>query len=409
MLKIRTSPDWEPEKQYAFQVLLREMLGLDFVVEWVEGRQHVLLLPDGAEWRIADGFGETGADLAEIFLSGPPFAHFDPFAFAFFMLARTEEVPFDRRDEHGRFPAEQSLAWQHDFLHRPVVNECADIVWEQLLRLGLRAERKKRAFQVTFSCDVDHPLLWWSAGDRLKTLAGALLKRRNPREAVYFLRKMFAEKKDPYDVFDEWMDFFERHNIRAQFNFMGERPRSSDCWYPLKHPFVGQLMQRIAGRGHQIGFHAGYESLDQPPVFQRELASLREVSPLPVVGGRQHYLRFSVPRTWQMWEAAGLREDSTLGYPEAEGFRCGICHDYPAFDSVQRKMLALREKPLIAMDVTLALYRRYTPAQASERLALLRKEVEKHGGDFTLLWHNSSWNTPFWEDWKTVFRNFMAK
>ena len=108
-----------------------------------------------------------------------------------------------------------------------------------------------------------------------------------------------------------------------------------------------------------------------------------------------------------MWEAAGLQEDSTLGYPEAEGFRCGICHDYPVFDTEQRKMLHLREKPLIAMDVTFAQYRGYTPEQAEARLSQLRIEVQKHGGDLTLLWHNSSWNTPFWEDWKEVFQGAL--
>jgi hypothetical protein len=109
-----------------------------------------------------------------------------------------------------------------------------------------------------------------------------------------------------------------------------------------------------------------------------------------------------------MWESSGLSEDSTLGYPEFEGFRCGICHDFPVFDTRQRKMLHLREKPLIAMDVTLAQYRKYSAEQASESLLQLRQKVEKHQGDFTLLWHNSSWNTPFWEDWKTVFRSFIA-
>lgn len=404
---IRSSAAFQREKRYAFEVLLREILGLEFSLEPAEGAHHTLLLPNGAEWRWSDGFGQNPARLAEQFLQRPDADDFDPFAFSFFMLARTEEMQAGRRDAHGRFPAEQSLAWQKGFLHRPVVNECADGVEKKLRQLGWQGERKKRAFQVSFSCDVDHPLLWWSAADRLKTLAGALFKRGNLREAAYFFQQYVFKKKDPYDVFDEWMDFFERHNCCAQFNFMGERPRNSDCWYPLHHPFVTGLMQKIAERGHRIGFHASYESLDEPAVFECELASLRAVSPLEITAGRQHYLRFSVPHTWKMWEAAGLREDSTLGYPEAEGFRCGICHDYPVFDSTQQKMPVLREKPLIAMDVTLAHYRRYSPEQAADQLIQLRREVEKHGGDFTLLWHNSSWNTAFWEDWKTVFQEFL--
>jgi hypothetical protein len=59
------------------------------------------------------------------------------------------------------------------------------------------------------------------------------------------------------------------------------------------------------------------------------------------------------------------------------------------------------------MDVTLALYRRYTPQQALERLFELKEEVLKYNGTFTLLWHNSSWNTHFWTPWKRVFTNFI--
>lgn len=95
--------------------------------------------------------------------------------------------------------------------------------------------------------------------------------------------------------------------------------------------------------------------------------------------------------------------DSTLGYPEAEGFRCGICREFPVFNFLTRKMLNLREKPLLAMDVTLAHYRQYSPEAAFEKLQLLRRQVEKHGGEFVLLWHNSSWNSYFWADWREVF------
>ncbi len=383
------------------------MLGIAFRIEYQVGEGHTLILTNGEKLIIHDGFPA----LQPFNLVAPGFhlsenwdlSAFDPFAASFFMLTRLEESGLDARDVHGRFTAERSQGVQQKCLHRPVVNEWADLIWNALVRIGWRAERKQRKFQMSISCDVDHPRLWWSTTDRLKTLAAAVFKRGDLGEAGYWLRNHIFQKKDPYDIFDEWLDLFEKSNVVAQFNFMGVRPRTSDCWYPLQHPFVMDLMAKIAVRGHKIGFHPSYEAYDDPLVFDRELASLRAVSPIEITSGRQHYLRFKVPETWQVWEAAGLQEDSTLGYPEVEGFRCGICHDFPVFDIEQRKMLHLREKPLIAMDVTLAQYRHYTPAQAVEHLTRLRLEVEKHDGDFTLLWHNSSWNSPFWEAWKAVF------
>ncbi len=419
MLTIQTSENWQPEKEYAFYVLLHEILGLDYRIEYQQHTdKHTFRLPHGAELRFEDGFsGYSIPGTATLPLQWNPITPApssdwpvpDVFAATFFMLTRWEETASPDRDRHGRFPAEGSVAWKQGFLQRPVVNEWADWLWNSLLRLGWKGEQKQRKFKISLSCDVDHPLLWWSATDRIKTLAGAIFKRKNLPEAAYWLKNHIFQSKDPYDVFDDWFDLLEQHNHSAQFNFMGERPRSSDCWYPVSHPFVRQLMQKIADRGHKIGFHPSYESFDHPDLFQRELDSLRTIAPIEISAGRQHYLRFAAPRTWNSWEAAGLREDSTLGYPEAEGFRCGICHDFPVFDTLQRKMLRLREKPLIAMDVTLAQYRPYSPEQAFSQLMQLRREVEKYGGDFTLLWHNSSWNTPAWEPWKEVFYNFISR
>ncbi|MBL7776018.1 MAG: polysaccharide deacetylase family protein, partial [Saprospiraceae bacterium] len=193
----------------------------------------------------------------------------------------------------------------------------------------------------------------------------------------------------------------------AQFNFLGERPKTADCYYPIQHPAVVDLFKKIDRRGHRIGFHPSREAFSDPRVFELELGSLRAASPQPVLHGRHHYLCFSAPDTWQRWAEAGLESDSTLGYPEQSGFRCGMCQSFPVFNFLTRKELPLREQPLMAMEATLAQYNRYTPGQALERLQALRREVERHGGEFSLLWHNSSWNTYFWAPWQRVFLEFL--
>ena len=99
--------------------------------------------------------------------------------------------------------------------------------------------------------------------------------------------------------------------------------------------------------------------------------------------------------------------DSTLGYAEQEGFRCGTAHDFPVFDLRSRRQLRLREQPLLAMDVTFAQYQGCSPVQTLERLCGLRDEVQRFGGDFTLLWHNSSLNTYFWADFRPVLQAFI--
>ena len=432
MLTIYTSRYAQPEKEYVFHVLFREILGAEYrVIDHLEAHQHRIVLPNGAEVVVenhcwfpdiqsippAPGSIEglaphpfhPGEDLVVIY-GRPVFSidehritcGIDLFASIFYMLTRWEENNPSVLDAFGRFPAQASLAFRANFLHRPVVNEWAALLWQMLLRLGWKQPLPTRSFNMALSCDVDHPKLWWATRDRLRTIGGALLKRKSLKEALYWTQNHLFHSKDPYDVFDEWMDIFEANNCVAQFNFLGARPRKSDCWYPLEHPFIRTTLEKIAARGHRIGFHPSWEAFDSLDVFKQELASLQAISPRIITHGRQHYLRFKAPDTWRMWQAAGLSGDSTLGYPEAIGFRCGICHDFPVYDASEQKMLLLRETPLLAMDVTLAQYCHNTPTEAGQQLEALKAQVKKYNGDFTLLWHNSSWNTYQWDPWKHV-------
>lgn len=360
---------------------------------------------------------EKGAQLTVIF--GQPAFSFDEsgarcgldlFAATFFMLSRWEEYARPERDAHGRFPAAAALAFKSGFLHRPVVNEYAELIRLLCAKLDVILPAPKRTYQLVPTHDVDHPQLWRSSADRLRTLAGSLFVRRNLNEALWWLSGPIWQKKDPYDTFDYLMDRSEKHGCRSQFNFMGQRKPDSDCYYPLDTPFVRNLMAKIKKRGHHIGFHPSYEAYDQPNLRAPEWASIRSVAagqqgPPDVHGGRQHYLRFSVPFTWQHWEDQGLQTDSSLGYSEAEGFRCGICVSYPVFNFLTRQQLQLREQPLLAMEVTLALYRKYTPDQAIDSLRQLKAEVRKHHGEFVVLWHNSSLNTYLWAGWERVYES----
>lgn len=408
-LLIRTHPVAKPEKEYIFHVLLGEMLDVPYRLEFVPCHNHTLILPNGNEVQIPDAFSLLSPTMnwAYQLEDAPDFTpSFDLFAFCFFMLSRLEELGSNERDNHGRFPANASWASKRGLLHRPVVNECAEWLWNRLRLKGWNGERKKKQFRWAFSCDVDHPRLWWKAPDRLKTLAGALLKRKNLEEFRYWL-KYPVHGRDPFDVFEEWLSLFETNGHKVQFNFLGDRPGSSNCWYPLDHPFVQQTMKLIDERGHVIGFHPGYEAFDDEQVFRKELHSLEKYATKPILSGRQHFLRFSNPRTWQMWESCGLEEDSTLGFAEIPGFRCGICHDYPVFDLESRNMLKLRELPLVLMDVTLAQYQKLTPEAGLDNIRYFHHTVKQYGGVLTLLWHNSSWNTPDWQPWKHVLIEAM--
>ena len=440
MVYLYCSPAFLPEKNYAATVLLGELLDIPFTLVPSPQEQHYRLqLPNGAQLILEDHFFgsmpdeawlhrrhvpdepvalphpfEPGETLTGIY--GRPWFQLDNqsltcgldlLASAFFMLTRWEERVLPDRDAHGRFPAKAALAVRAGFLDRPVVQEYAAFLGQGLVRLGWNQPLPARTFRLHLSHDVDHPRLWWSVPERLRTLGGSLFQRRHLPETAYWWTRHLFRARDPFDVFDAWMDLAEKKGVPAHFNFLGRRLPAQDCYYSLEHPFVRDLLRKIEQRGHVIGFHPSREAFRDAAIFTRELNSLRQATPQPVRSGRHHYLCFAAPETWRRWAEAGMEWDSTLGYPEAEGFRCGMGCDFPVFDVERRALLSLREKPLLAMDVTLAQYRGYSPEQASEKLLHLRRQLQKYGGEFVLLWHNSSWNTYFWAPWQAVYLDFV--
>jgi hypothetical protein len=120
-------------------------------------------------------------------------------------------------------------------------------------------------------------------------------------------------------------------------------------------------------------------------------------------GGRQHYLRCKVPTTWRNCEQVGLVYDSSMGYADYEGFRCGTCHPFRPFDVEQNREMKITEVPLIVMDQTLRRYRKLSPDQAEEQIMQLAKRCKRVGGTFTLLWHNSSL-VGEWQTWEATYR-----
>ncbi len=340
--------------------------------------------------------------------------NFDLLGTIFYILTRMEEYQSSVRDEHGRFPASASHAFKNGYLHRPVVDELLEILWHCITLLWPRMERKKTDFRVLPSHDVDVPFIDALTTPRrwLRSLAGDLLKRRNYGRVFSRLANIPAIRRGDFRrdgnyTFDRIMDLSEKHGLRSAFYFKaGCTNPSYDNGYSIDHPYLRGLLRDIHVRGHEIGFHPSYETFRNPEETKREFKKLRSVCDEEGIrqeewGGRQHYLRWEVPRTWRNWSEAGLNYDSSLSYADCAGFRCGTCHEFPVFDLERQETLPLRERPLIVMEGSLfgAQYMGLEGEEAVKTARTLKQACRKYGGQFTLLWHNSSFETPSMWEW----------
>jgi hypothetical protein len=329
---------------------------------------------------------------------------YDILGLTYWMLTRQEEVGRTDLDNHGRFPATSSHAYQHNYLERPIVDEWLRILEQVITRTWPGITLTQHQFSIKVSHDVDAPSRYGfaSAKGLLRAMAGDVLKRGDIQNAlrapwIRLNTRDALHPGDPFNTFEWIMDLSDQHGLTSAFYFICGRTSNMDADYEPEHPAIRALMRRIHDRGHEIGLHPSYGTYQKPELIAQEAQRLRTVLAEEniqqnVLGGRMHYLRWEHPATLRAWADAGMDYDSTLSYADRPGFRCGTCFEYPAFDPVAREPLNLRVRPLAAMECSVidACYLGLGTGEAARaKFEQLKDSCRAVNGCFTVLWHNS--------------------
>lgn len=356
MIKIKIPNNNINERKYILDIVFKEFLCLEYNLE-ISSKDYIIILDNEKELIIKDTFfNRYPEDLEYLKLENIPnkIEELDIFAMSFFMLTRWEEYVNKNRDSHNRFPASESLAFKDDFLDRPIINELLEKLKKTLFLLDSSLKFKENKYQLHLTHDVDELYMLKSWKQVLKIGLGDIIKRKSvflafERISQYFLVKR-SIIKDPFDNFDWLMDKSESVNKKSRFYFMSGGTSSNDNNYKIDEKKSLELISNIKKRNHIIGFHPSYNAYNDSKQFKNELDLLKKITGLNIIEGREHYLRFEVPTTWQIWEDNGMAVDSTCGYADFEGFRCGTGDEFSVFNILTRKKLKLKERPLIYMD-----------------------------------------------------------
>ena len=398
MLKIIIPLNNINERKYILDIIFNEFLGLKFeLVEDKECKDWIIELENKKVLTIKDTFfNNYSQDLEYLKLDNIPskIEDLDIFAASFFMLTRWEEYVSKNRDEHDRFPATESLAFKQNFLDRPVVNENVEKLKKMLLNLDNSLFFKEYNYKFTLTHDVDVPFKYYSLKSTIRTLAGDLLKRGDIKlffsNLNNFIKSKINYKKDPFYTFDFILEMNKKYNISSYFFFMSGGTTNKDNFYNINDFRIEQLIKNIKDSNNHVGIHPSYSSYDDMKQLSKEKKALSVVVNLDIKFGRQHYLNFAIPDTWQNWEEQNMLFDSTLGYADMPGFRCGVCYEYSVFNILTRKKLKLKEKPLIVMECTI-FEERYMNLNYEDSYRKIIKYIDivkQYNGEFVLLWHN---------------------
>lgn len=373
--------------------------GSDVIPERVERRARWVLDTVGAPGlRLGDDLPYRAEDWERVDRGELPG---DELAAAFFHLARVEERN-GPHDERGRFLAASSRL---DPLDPPL---------ERLRReLGVEPPRYRGArFAVALTHDVDVPWKWTRIGvlgaaARLKghALAGRAGEALHEARGLARVPLHRLRGSDPNWRFAEIAAEEREHGARSTFFVMAGHGHRADGAAPEAYERLRpRVVETIREAGAEIGLHGSYLAADDLERLGRERALLAQLDG-PLVGQRYHYLRVDPHRNLVPLAGLGFRYDTTLGFPDALGFRAGIAHPFRPWDFEHDRPAELVEVPLAAMDATLAEARYHgLPAEAAKPLLLaLLDWAAEHGGGFSILWHPERFDHASARGWDRLY------
>ena len=158
----------------------------------------------------------------------------------------------------------------------------------------------------------------------------------------------------------------------------------------------------------KIGIHPGYNTFNNEAILEVEKNRLKNIVKRSVNQSRQHYLRLSIPITYNALIKQNINVDYSMGYAECPGFRMGTARQTPWFNLETNESTSLQIQPFCYMDGTLNEHLKLTPENAIEEVRQLKAMIKQYGGTFSFIWHNETIGfRHHWEGWESVFEESL--
>lgn len=409
MISIQCSNLCLDEKKYVFDFIFNDVLQISYEIILIKEpriiinheKNSICFLSAFLENRekLYDEFGEKEdfSNLLNLNINSS-FNDVDAIGAIFYFLTCYAEHGDCRKDIHSRIELDEEF-----IIKKPIVDYIVRYIALELKIL----KQVKEDYQLNISCDVDTPYLKNSKFLHLtiKQIIADILKRKSIKQAWLSLKRYIDFKKgsmhlDPYyKGIQLLMDKADSIDKKIMFYFIAS-PSSGkyDSYYDFNEEVIKKIVKEISHRGHFIGIHGSYSSYNQISIYKQDYEKFRnDISSItgqyPLRNNRQHYLRWDWKKTPLILEKMGIEIDSTLGYSNHIGFRCGTGRQFQMFSLVEKRKLNLIQQPLIFMDVVAKKYFSEDQDKMIDKYRSQLSELKDLDSYFTLLWHNSTLNS----------------
>lgn len=334
----------------------------------------------------------------------------DIIASSFFLLSRYEElINVGNFDEHGRFKAEGSVPMMGRFLSRPIIDEYSVQLKKLLVQTGVEDVKGHKGIKIYLTHDVDIPWKKWNIKSAIRTI-GSWLIHYKKLQLWPLIQWLGIYKWNPYDTF-EWMIALES-DVKDKLGeycediyfVIGTKKADALTESYIADKKMFKLMHLLKNSASRIGLHISYNTGkdNSKENIVEEKENLESVSGEKIEVNRYHYLRALGMDSFRNLIKAGITEDFTMGFADYAGFRLGTAQCVNWIDPEELEVTGLKLHPLTVMEGSLSGYMKLNEREAYEYTKALFDKVQNYGGEFTILFHNSSFKIPGC-DWMQSF------
>lgn len=332
---------------------------------------------------------------------------FDIFSASFFLLSRYEEYLPHVKDEVGRFPLKESLAYRNGFLEVPVVD-----LWTMRMLAALKErfpnlKHRKRNYGFTSIVNVTTSHAYAMRGP-VRTLGGLALDLWNLKfkNIATRLSVLLGFKKDPFDNFTTLVDIHKKFPIRSLYFFQFATHSAHDKNVSIFNNKFRYLIKSVADYS-VVSLSTSFLSSTSKEVLKEEKRQLGNLINRPIKYSRLRYNRVNVPATYRNLVETEFTDDFSMGYTHEIGFRAGTCIPFYFYDINMEVRQPLKVHPFALHDYALAGFR--NKEEVFEQLDKVYRMVKQVHGEFIVVFSNELLGGTHPMDWMDLYQSLIKR
>ncbi|WP_417889877.1 polysaccharide deacetylase family protein [Xanthomarina gelatinilytica] len=327
---------------------------------------------------------------------------FDIFSATFYLLSRYEEYLPHVKDQYGRFTAQESLAYKHDFLHQPVVD-----IWAYKFKKVFQENYPDFQFperKYTIKPIIDVPSAYnFKLKGIMRTFGGTVkdLFSFNFKKLYYRYMVLFGLKRDTYDTFKYIINKQKHSQFKFLFFFLiGDYSTYDKGIDAQKKKFI-TLIKQVADYC-QVGLKASYFALEDISILKKEKGRMEAILNTSLSASRHSFSKLNLPESYRNLVELEILEDYTMGYVNHPGFRAGTCTPFFFYDLDYEIQTPLKICSYHLLDYSLLKFQ--SLLDKKKALNEIIYQVKKVHGEFVPVFHNYTFSeVDRWKGYKDLF------